>query len=317
MATEYRLAALESKGRTLSGTAITYGEVAQIPGVGRETFMPASLRLNPDGVILNRQHDRRVLLARSSPDGGLLLQDSAEALRVEAWLPPTRDADDTLELVKRKILQGFSLEFSVQEETRTAADVREIEKATLHGIGVVDRPAYSGSEVQARRRGGMSAQIPFKRRLRCKCHSGKANSISIDDIEIPEDTDVLAIAGDYSRSIASLKKGSLELKKTKAGLLIEVSPAALETPAGKELAAMASTVPIYSRPVLDADHPMNKKFVEADGTATYSKLRIKAILIGPTDDATGWPETTFNAKRELELPDVELAIPQPRPRLWL
>ena len=317
MATEFRYAELESNGRTLAGVAITYGEVAQIPGVGRETFMPSSLDLNPDGVILNRQHDRRVSLARNSPDGGLILNDSATALRVSAKLPPTRDADDTLELVKRKILQGFSLEFSVQEETRTAAEVREIVKATLHGIGVVDRPAYAGSEVQARRRGGMSASIPFRKKMRCKCHPGKANSISIDDIEYPDDTDVLAIAGDYSRSIASLRKGSLELKKTKAGLQIEISPAALETPAGKELAAMSATVPIYSRPVFDADHPANQQFTEAGDVATYSKLRLKAILIGPTDDATGWPESKFSSQRDLELPDVELAIPQPRPRLWL
>ena len=318
MLTEYRYAKLEqSNGRTLAGVAITYGEVAQIPGVGPEMFLPSSLRLNPDGVILNRQHDRRVLLARNTQDGGLLLKDSAEALRVSAKLPPTKDADDTLELVRRKILQGFSLEFSVQEETRTADDIREIAKATLHGIGVVDRPAYAGSEVQARRRGGMSASIPFKKKLRCKCHAGKANSISIDDIEIPDDTDVLAIAGDYSRSIASLRKGSLELKKTKAGLQIEITPAALETPAGKELAAMASTVPVYSRPVFDSDHLMNKKFTEANDVATYEKLRLKAILIGPTDDATGWPESKFNSQREIELPDVSFAIPQPRPRLWL
>ena len=168
------------------------------------------------------------------------------------------------------------------------------------------------------RRGGMSASIPFKKKMRCKCHPGKANSISIDDIEIPDDTDVLAIAGDYSRSIASLRKGSLELKKTEKGLQISISPAALETPAGKELAAMASTVPIYSRPVFDADHPANQKFTEAGDVATYSKLRLKAILIGPTDDATGWPESKFSSQRDLELPDVELAIPQPsRPRLWL
>ena len=317
MPNEFRFAKLEkSNGRTLAGVAIRYNEIARIPDIGRERFMPSSLSLDPSGVILNRMHDRRVSLARNTQGGGLTLQDSAEALRVSAKLPPTRDADDTLELVRRKILQGFSLEFSVQEETRTADDIREIAAATLHGIGVVDRPAYAGSEVQARRRGGMSASIPFKKKLRCKCHAGKANSISIGDIEIPTDTDVLAIAGNYSRSIASLRKGSLSLKKTKAGLQIEISPAALETPAGRELAAMASTVPIYSRPVFDADHPVNQKFTEANGVARYSKLRIKAVLLGPASDPAGWPETKFNSQREIELP-VELAIPQPRPRLWL
>ena len=317
MTTEFRFAELRFKGRSLSGTAVTYGEVAEIPNVGRETFLPSSLSWDADSVILNRQHDRRIALARNSQAGGLRLTDSARALHVDARLPETRDASDTLELVKRKILQGFSIEFSVQEETRTAADVREIAKATLVGLAVVDRPAYAGSEVSARRRGGMSAQIPYKRKLSCKCHPGGSNSIEILDIEIPDDTDVLAIAGNYSRSIASLKKGSLELKQTKAGLSVEIIPAALETPAGKELVSMASTVPIYSRPVFDAEHPANKKFTEANGVATYEKLRIKAVLIGPTDDATGWPETDFNSQRELELPDVELMIPQPRPRLWL
>ena len=99
-------------------------------------------------VILNRQHDRRVPLARSN-GGGLSLEDSPESLTMAATLPETPEAASTLELVRTGVLRGLSVEFRAIRETFENG-VRVIHEALLTGLGVVDRPAYQSSVVEAR-----------------------------------------------------------------------------------------------------------------------------------------------------------------------
>ena len=133
--------------RTLSGRAVRYGDIAKLPW-GSERIEAGAFAPLGD-VLLNAQHDRRTPLARTG-GGGLELADSAEALIIEATLPETRAADDVLELVRKKILRGLSIEFLPKTE-RLEGQVRIIERAILSGVAVVDRPAYTDSEVQARR----------------------------------------------------------------------------------------------------------------------------------------------------------------------
>lgn len=145
---ERRYCELRAEGRTLHGTAIRYGEVADLPG-WRERFEPGAFGdVSAADVILNGHHDRARPLARTG-GGGLTLIDGAEALRVQAILPDTRDADDVLKLVNAGVLRGFSIEFAARRESM-AGDVRVIAEASLTGLAVVDRPAYAGSTVAAR-----------------------------------------------------------------------------------------------------------------------------------------------------------------------
>lgn len=155
---EIRFAALRRAGeRELSGQAIVYGDIARLPW-GEERIEAGAF--DPLGdVILNSQHDRNVPLARTG-GGGLQLMDSAAALEVMAELPATRAADDVLELVRKKILRGLSIEFVTTAE-RMEGGVRVIERANLSGVAVVDRPAYSDSLVQARR-AALEAQAPVR-----------------------------------------------------------------------------------------------------------------------------------------------------------
>ena len=82
-----------------------YGDTAKLPW-GNERIEAGAF--NPLGdVLLNRQHERSAPLARTG-GGGLELTDTAEGLRIAASLPATRDADDVLELVRRRILRGLS-----------------------------------------------------------------------------------------------------------------------------------------------------------------------------------------------------------------
>ena len=141
---EYRFAPVELEGRTLTGTVMRYGEIAQ-GDYGPEKLLPGALEFSD--VILNVQHKRDRPLART-PDT-LVLTDTAEALTLSAELPETRECTDTLELVKQRVLRGLSIEFKVKKQ-HFKAGVRVIEKAALSGIGVVDTAAYASAAVEAR-----------------------------------------------------------------------------------------------------------------------------------------------------------------------
>ena len=104
---ERRFAPLEyrGEGRTLEGVAVKYGDTARLP-FGSERFEPGAFGdVAGADVILNVQHDRGRPIARTG--GGLVLEDSREALAIRADLPATREADDALELVRAKVLRGL------------------------------------------------------------------------------------------------------------------------------------------------------------------------------------------------------------------
>ena len=305
---EFRFAELRAEGRVLSGVAVRYGDVARIPGIGPETFRAGSMVFSD--VVLNRQHDRRLALARTG-GGGLTVTDSPEALQVRAELPPTRESDDTLTLVRRGVLRGLSTEFKALEEHRENG-VRVITRASLSGVAVVDRPAYHDSTVQARvrfggfggRSAGFRATVPYKRKLGCECQRGDCNEVHLDEgvfgdtiKQVYEEgvRDILAVHGNYRGAIASAKRGTLALEETSDGLKVEIAREALETTAGKELVQQMENVPVYARPIIDAD---DAAFVMKDGVAHYSRARLKGVLIGPTDRSDGWPEATLGGKVE-------------------
>ena len=157
MTVERRYVELRHEGeRRLSGVAVRYGDTATLPW-GRERVERGAFAPVGD-VILNAHHDRAAPLARTG--AGLALQDTAERLAFAADLPATRAADDVLELVRAGVMRGASVEMRVTAE-RFESGVRVIERATLSAIGIVDTPAYSESEVEARR---AAIPAPAKRR---------------------------------------------------------------------------------------------------------------------------------------------------------
>ncbi len=145
----FEVRADEENGRLLSGVAVRYGDIARIPGIGREAFEAGAFgNLAEADVVLTSHHERSRPLARTG-GGGLVLEDGAGELRVIAELPNTREADDTLTLVRSKVLRGLSVEFGTIRETRRGG-VRMIQTARLFRIGVVDTGAYPQSTVEAR-----------------------------------------------------------------------------------------------------------------------------------------------------------------------
>ena len=140
MAIEYRFAALEFRdsGAVISGIAMPYGATTRIAGMFSESVEPGAFGSIGD-VILNRMHLRTEPIARSD-GGGLELDDTAERLSLRADIPEYRQ--DIRDMVARRILRGFSVEMAVTAEDWPNPGRRIIRAATLHGIGLVDRPAY-------------------------------------------------------------------------------------------------------------------------------------------------------------------------------
>ena len=121
---------LRVAGRTLTGIAIRYGDVS--PDF-RERFESGAFG-EVGAVDLNLQHDPGVILVR-----GATLTDGPRELAVTATLA---DGSAALALVRRRALNGFSIEFRAMRERRDPSGIRVVEAADLTGLALVDRGAY-------------------------------------------------------------------------------------------------------------------------------------------------------------------------------
>ena len=154
MNTRFREGSLEADGGALRlrGTAIVYGSIAGPPKLAYREQIRAGAFGDVSGIdaILNVQHRRDRAIARTQ-GGGLELIDSPTELRFVATLPETREAVDTVNLVRSGVLRGSSIEFGVpQGGEKVVGGIVTIVRAMLTGIGVVDSPAYADSGIEAR-----------------------------------------------------------------------------------------------------------------------------------------------------------------------
>ena len=124
----------------LTGRALVYGDVS--PDF-RERFEPGAFGSELAVPALNLQHDPGVVLLEA---GAYELTDGPRALEVRAELA---DGAAALQLVKRGALRGFSIEFHAEQERRDGG-IRVIERATLSGLALVDKPSYPGATVEVR-----------------------------------------------------------------------------------------------------------------------------------------------------------------------
>ena len=290
---ERRYSGLEFRaaGRRLVGPAMVYNTVSPSH---KERFEPGAFDLSST-IWLDLRHNTEMVVAHSD-GGGLVLVNSPGSLDVTATLPKIPLADRALVEVANGKLQGFSVEFRATQESMDGA-IRVVEKAELAGIGLVENPSYSQSTVEVRRlRRGFRGTVPTSRKLSCGCHRGSCSEITIDpgafDESLASGREILAIHGDYSRAVASLKRGSLRLKKTEKGLTAEIDLP--DSTAGRDLLAQAETVPIIFRPIFDQDA---SEFTETGNVAEYSQMHLKAVLIGATDADGGWPEAEITGER--------------------
>ena len=124
----------------LRGVLLTYEERASDRP---ERFEQGALEWPTDGVVLREMHDRRQPLTRFVPE------TDGKRVLLKAVLPDTQRARDAAALVRNKTYRGLSVEFFPETETYQG-ELRIIRKARLVGAGLVDNPAYSGSQVNIR-----------------------------------------------------------------------------------------------------------------------------------------------------------------------
>ena len=279
-------------GTRISGVAMRYGATGIIPGGLRERFLPGAFSPVPSTIPLTLQHDE------ASPVGEMELTDTATELRAEGDV--TRAAHD---LIRRGALRGYSVEFGRADDAIIPAygsSIREVRSAKLLGLSVVDRPAYSTAEVEARQRlGGPSLETRIRPSLgmMCKCADKGATGATVREVEfsprafdriVEEVADgtrsVKAITRGADSVVASTAGGTLELAVVGGGLSITMQ--LIDTAAGRDLQSLQEEGEnIYARPVwTDASE------FEIDGERAYiTDAEFSYILVRPLpeEDAEG------------------------------
>ena len=331
---ERRFAAqeLHVEGRRLSGVAMQYGDVSPSH---RERFEPASIRL-ADSVHLDLHHNPDVAVAWH-PGGGLELDNGRASLAMRAELPPIPAADRALADVRAGRVNGLSVEFRALAERREGG-IRVIEAALLSGIGIVKSPSYGGARVEARARSGrtLRATIPTEADLLCDCiaQSGPGSGAAcIGRVRFEREVaaplaqmieraradalagrlgrDIIAVNKDYSRPVASARRGTLRAAPGDDGLNIEV-----DLPSGNvgdDVVAASETAGVIVRPLIDYDAE-GTDYVDTPEGRVVSRVRPRAFLIGATDAREGWPDAVIDYDADAE---NRAAPPMRRRRIWL
>ena len=299
---EFRVA-----GRVLTGTAMRYGDVANL-GEFRERFVSGAFA--PIGeVALKLQHDPARELARTG--NGLVVADGPRTLELRAELTGSAE----LELVRRGALNGFSVEFHALDQ-HVEGDVRVIKRAQLTGIALVDRGAYSQSKAEVRAKLGqtMRASIPSGRKLDCDC-VGAGCQVEFEDDALDVTGDVIAAFGNYQLPLALTARGTLRTAPRDGGLVVEIDLP--DDDAGRAVLAAQNSTGVVARPFVDQRTAVHT--TDDDGTRTYTHAPIRAIIVSATDKREGWPIPALVATPEIDDPDAEARrdAPRRRRRLWL
>ncbi|MEZ0341530.1 HK97 family phage prohead protease [Mycobacterium sp. pV006] len=137
------------KGRTVYGTVVPYGQIAEVSDGGRpyrERFefgaFDRSIRERGNKVRLFDSHNtRRLPLGRATE-----LQEHQEGLHAAFEIAATRDGDDALELVRSGTVDAFSIGFRGIRE-RLDGDVVVRTEVALMEVSLVGLPAYAGAAV--------------------------------------------------------------------------------------------------------------------------------------------------------------------------
>lgn len=138
------------EGNILAGLALPYG--VHSPSF-RERFEPGSVSLSERGVSLNLSHSSERVVAFTG-GGGLDIDLREDGVYVEARLNTANPAATKARELIQAGHNGLSVEFNATRESRDAANVRVVEAAVLHAIGLVGDPAYpTRAEVRENARG--------------------------------------------------------------------------------------------------------------------------------------------------------------------
>lgn len=291
-------------GRTLTGSAIPYGEQARDRA---EMFRAGSVELL-EPVTLNLQHDPERRIA-STADGTLRVSDGPDVLTLEADL---REGSAELELVRRGALTGLSSEFYAIRETRSAEGLRVIERAAVPAFGLVDRGSYRTSvelraaaaalaEPRAMMGRTLTAAIPADEDVACDCSGAGCRfarmmaeglQAAFDEAFDEFTSEVVATWANYSQPLASVSRGTLR-RDGATGVAIDLP----DDDFGRAVVAADESAGVVVRPYLD---PVDSQSRVEGETMVYTRPTIRAFVVSSTDKREGWPEPRIAPTPDLE-----------------
>ena len=206
-----------------------YGDIAEIPGIGRERFAVFAFSDYLRGAgdtRLNVMHDRALTVATRRA-GSLTLTDTPAELGMVAELPSGDAYDDVLALVGDGLTRGLSVEFHALRERRHGG-LRTVMQAALPALAVVDDPAYPGSGVELRVNGrGIGGRLDYGRD-RVTADRGKrrkerfAPGVFDDTLDDLSREIVIQIGDDAGQVLGARRAGSATFTDTPAGLEFDV-----------------------------------------------------------------------------------------------
>lgn len=155
----------ETQTRTIEGYAAVFDEeaimyVSDYTGYTYKEVISRGAFDNTDfsNCVLNYNHGG-MMMARTQ-SGTLRLTTDSRGLKVEADMANTSNGNDVYELIKRGDLSKMSFAFTVAKESETVDRknkiyTRYIEQVDrVYDVSIVDNPAYEGTTVASRDRGG-------------------------------------------------------------------------------------------------------------------------------------------------------------------
>ena len=238
--------------------------------------------------MLTLQHDPERRLA-TTEDGSLRLLDGPTALRIEADL---REGSAELDLVRRRVLRGLSVEFWSKVERRAADGVRVLQRVSMPAVSLVDIGSHDSSvELRAMAGTWLRATIPTGHTCSCECAGRDCDSVIFDPGSLDElvdgTADVIATSGKLTADniLGSKAAGSLLLERTPAGVAVGLTEPA--TPAAATVRAAASVSVVHARPLIDVE--ASESVIEG-ATRRYTRAAVTAILVktAPVDRREGW-----------------------------
>ena len=122
----------------LSGVIATFGEESR--DSRRHVFAPGSLKWDPAGIVLNRQHQPAAPITRVVP------MTDGDRIVVDHVLPDTAAGRDAASEIRSGLMTGLSTEVRIDRDRRDAGR-RLILSSELVGVGLVHKAAFASTQV--------------------------------------------------------------------------------------------------------------------------------------------------------------------------
>jgi Escherichia/Staphylococcus phage prohead protease len=142
-----------SGGNTLVGYPAVFRQWSRDLGGFREQILPGAFTrsIKEDDVRANWGHDQQAMPLARNKSGSLLLSEDQIGLHAEIHLPPTAQARDIYESVKRGDTSSMSFAFYTRkDEWSRGGHERTLLDVSLVDVAIVNVGAYEGATISAR-----------------------------------------------------------------------------------------------------------------------------------------------------------------------